>query len=179
MNQPPQHDIDSTPIVVLAGDPGWDTDRIEAEIKGLEGEDLMAHPYVSYMAGRTRYDLSAECKWPGGIGCPGDYLNGTETRIEIRRMRLRERCEVRDARDRERRRNPDSAAYTEVWLKAARYGIARITGSDDLEFRPGEPVPESVLEKLCDRFGGLSAITKIGTAVWILSETLTEAEKKR
>lgn len=178
--QPPQHDIDAAPFIVVSGDPAWDHESVMAETKGLNAEELAEHPYVAYMSGRSRYDLTAEFRWKGGLGSASDYLDADTpaTRIELRRLNLRERCEITDATRREQKKHGKGASLLSVYYEAARMAVVAVHGARDLEFRKGTEVPDDVLEKLCDRLGGLDVVAQIGSAAVILSYPLNEAEKK-
>jgi hypothetical protein len=175
--KPPQHAIDSSPVLVLPTDPAWDHDRIDAEI--AEAEDPESHPWVLYQNGESRYDLTAKFSWAGGEASAKEYLGDGAVMFHLRRHRLAHMAEVQDAMDREFKTDGASALLG-VWLKSAGYGIKEITGCDDLAFTPGPgSVPEKVLREIMDHHGGLPAITKIGAACWNISRPLSESEKKR
>lgn len=175
----PQHDIDAVPTLVLPGDPAWDDERIEAETKDLEPEERAAHPYIAYMAGDTRYDLHAESRWSGGVGSAADYLNGDYLRIELRRLSLREQCQVADEQRREQRKHGRASSFITAYLSAALSGVAAIHGDDDLAFKPGTNMPEATLDALCQRFGGIGVVAQIGAAAYVLTLPLSDSEKKR
>lgn len=175
----PQHSIDATPVLVLPEDPAWDLDKIEAEIEGLDVEARQAHPYAQYQKGETRYDLHARVTWPGGEGSAADYLKDGGLRFVLQRLSVEHFAEVQDAFSRELQREGEASSFVGVWVKAAKYGIAAIEGDPDVELPRGGRMREATLRAIVDKHGGLDTLTRIGLAVWRLSQPLSDAEKKR
>lgn len=183
--KPPAHSITATPILVLANDDAWDTERINDELSRLEDDDaLNSHPWAVYVSGASRYDLHARHKWSGGEASPADYLDGSELRITLKRHDPIRMAEVQDEVEREIRRckgkDADDMALHAVWMKSAKFGIAEISGDEAIEgeYTKRSGVPDWVLRHLIDYHGGLAAMSKIGAAAWHVSKPLSESEKK-
>ena len=177
--RPPQHSIDANPIFVLIEDPAWDTDRVDQELEGLDNEARAEHPYLAYHSGSTRYDLNARVTWAGGEGSASDYLGDGACRFTLQRLAPDQFAEIVDSRSREYRREGENASFVGVWVKAARYGIRAIDGDAAIRFPSGARMSDGVMRQICDRHGGVNAITQIGLASWMLSQPLSEAEGKR
>jgi hypothetical protein len=116
--RPPQHRADATPVFIFSMDEAWDYDRINAEQADLRkaaqsGDDdaikaLRMHPYGRYIRGETRGDLTT----PDANGVVvTDYLDGTETRIELRRLSILDVARFRDQSERVGRLAAARAAY--------------------------------------------------------------------
>lgn len=93
MPHPPQHRPDAPIIFVWTEDPGLDTERFIAECNSLRGDALEAHPVAAYMRGLTRGDIHAP--GPNGVAFV-DYLDGTETQYELKRLKAMDVCRARD-----------------------------------------------------------------------------------
>lgn len=175
--RPPQHAIDSRPTLVLNTEANWDLDRVIAELEDLTEEEKARHPFRVYMSRGTRYDLTARHDWKGGAGSAQDYLKPGAVRFYLKRHRLEHMAEVQDAMDRETGAEGPNALLS-VWLKSARYGVAEISGADNIEWVGAGAVPERILRNIMDHHGGLPTISEIGAAAWMLSRPLSESEKK-
>lgn len=93
MTRPPQHRGDAPIIFVSADDPAWNNKRVNDELRPLKGAELSAHIVGAYLRGETRGDITA----PDHMGRTlGDYLDGSETRIELKRLKILDVARFRD-----------------------------------------------------------------------------------
>lgn len=173
--RPPQNRIDADPIYILSDDPAWDSDRINTELEGLE--DSGQHPWIRYLKGEGRFDLYQTIDGHS----PAEYLKPDvePTKFMLRRMGPTNFARVQDMLTRELHRD-EGTSFASVWLEAARCGIVSAEGpkAPKLDASNGR-LSEASLQAIMDQCGGLPSVTALGTAAWIVSQPLTDAEKKR
>ena len=171
--RPPQHSIDAEPILILPTDPAWDMDRI-----GKEVDENPDHAWVKYQRGEGRYDLLA----PHGDDAAADYLLGEPEplKFHLRRLTVMQLAEVQGIFRREFRAHGENGDYLMSWAKACSYGLADVSGpgSFDLEFSRGA-LTDASFQRVHDDLGGMAAVSKLGEAIFMISQPLTAAEKKR
>jgi hypothetical protein len=171
--RPPTNRVDSPIVFVHPADDAWDTDAV---VKSTEehGEDS---PFSQYHSGATRYDLQAM----GAHGAAGDMLGPGATEYHLRRLSMLELNEVQGLMEREFAQQfpiPRSA-----YLQACRYGLVAIKsdGRDVMELnRRGGSLSVDDVDTLaeCTELGP-SLIMHLGQAVYLASQPLRDAEKKR
>jgi hypothetical protein len=89
MARPPQHRADAPIVFIWSKDPAWDFERVNAELKADP-----EHVVKLYIDGKTRGDITA----PDAEGrVVTDYLDGTETRVEMSRLKILDVARFRDA----------------------------------------------------------------------------------
>lgn len=94
MTHPPQHRADAQISFISANDKAWDNKRIQVELKALQGAALSDHIVGAYLRGETRGDLSAVDPEGRTIG---DYLDGSQVTLELRRLKILDIARFRDA----------------------------------------------------------------------------------
>ena len=165
----PQHTPDATPWLISEKDDAWDHARINSEIAahGLSEDE---HPFTRYQLAETRYDLDAPFTLPDGQTVPiRDYLRDEHppARFKLRRLTPDEFATTQDYL----LRGASSQAYT----YAAKVGLTGLEGIDGVTFKKRRGQLEPKLVELLHRAG---VLLEIGSAVYLLSKPLTEAEKK-
>lgn len=146
MLRPPQHRADALGRYVHALDDAWDRERLDAEAARGDG-----HPFVRYVAGKTRFDLSAE-----GVR---DYLRpgATPMVFVLRRLTLAEYVAVRDV-----------SGMHAMWTACARLGLV---GVED-----GGEQRKVTVDELFAIHPDLP--WEVGMAVWLYNRPIDEVEGK-
>lgn len=172
--KPPTHKI--APLRIVAdSDDAWDRDRINAELAGLEVEQLREHPVIAYHQGRTHFDLDALGTVYAEDGsssetCARDYLR-PEVVPRVFEARRLPPLEVATCLDR----------GTEVArVHAFRLAVKGIEGADGLTYHvlPTKAATEGQLQAVVDALG-YDVMVAVGQAVLDASRSPNAAEGKR
>lgn len=174
LKRPPQHAADATPFFISESDDAWDFDRIAAETKAMpKGEQ---HPVARYHAGETRYDLDATFTMGGQTVTVRDYLKGSPTVFELRRVRGVENRKTAVAFG-------DGPAFQERMWSMTKLGVCEVRdgfdgASWDLQGgQRGMPLTDQDVQAIYDCDAML--VLSLGMAVFHVSQPLSEAEGKR
>lgn len=133
-----------------------------------EADARARHPVARYHAGATRYQLDAPDQGPNGPASARDYLRPDVVPLEIvlRRVPWRLRMSIENERD--------NRARWESWV---REGVAAVRGDPDLAWsakRPGEHLPDHVLDALCEAEGSYLNLIALAGACSRYSAPLRE-----
>ena len=179
--RPPRHRIDADMVFVSGLDSCWDWERIKRESEDLDDED--PHPYAYYIAGLSRYDVTAELELGDERVAISDYWTETpQAKFHLRTLEPSKMGDVvatlRGASIIEER-DPVACekAKHQAYYMACKYGLAKVEGAFSVSPAPGGGLPETDMQKLMDA-GGYDLISDIGQAVFRASQKLSLAEKK-
>lgn len=167
MATPPQHSITARIEYISKHDPAWDIDRINAELDGLEPDQIDEHPATKYFRGETRFDLDA----PGTV-----YLLDGTTRQCAMREYLKPGVEPVTWEQRRLTVAELSVCEDLGGVRgnelALRYALAGVTGIDfNVEPpRRGKLLREGVVEALSERVGA--------DMLWDVGASMREASKQ-
>lgn len=172
--KPPTHKLAAL-RVIADSDKAWDRDRINAELDGLEVEQLREHPIIAYHQGRTHFDLDALGTVYAEDGssseaCARDYLRpeAVPRVFEARRLPPLEIAACLD-------RGLETAR-----VHAFRLAVKGIEGADGLTYHvlPTKTATDGQLQAVVDALG-YDVMTTVGQAVLDASRAPNPAEGKR
>lgn len=164
--RPPRYAVDARAEYVHVTDDAWDWDRIEQERQQedaaakAEERPAVQHLVVKYLSGATRFVLA-------GSGVQ-EYFKGTPTIWVLRRLSWDEHTRIRSALERDQR-----AAFVE----ACRIGIKEVVNGPAALVGPPNALTYNDMAILHDISPDLAF--ELGRSVWVASQPLTDAEKKR
>lgn len=143
---------------VLDADTAWDKDTIHAEIKKLNDEEgpKDRHPYLSYMSGETRFDLSQLLQ----------YLDDSKKPLvfRIRKLHRSQFYWLRDFQE----KHGDNLGF----LEALKMGVESVKGiSLDVDALKDGQLSDRDLDVLEKRIGK-SLMLEVGAAVIIANDDL-------
>lgn len=172
MLRPPQHRADAPIQFVHEDDEAWDKDRINAEIAKIGKRKAQEHPFVRYLSGATRFDLSAEMDGPVGERVKiTDYFDvSVATIFVLKRLSWRQIYTLQPM--------IGGGNYAGAYALACRWALERIDGppcSVKIE-RSDDMLTEDTMQALFDLLPGLP--TALGAAAFAASLPLSEPEKK-
>lgn len=168
LKRPPQNRVDAEPVYVDEKDDAWDNARIKEECRKMrqDGLDPSRHPVNVYHSGASRYDLGAAYAIPGGVASASNYLGPDATRFNLKRLSLAEVYRLTDL----------GASTAMGRLYACRIGVLGLEGEGPKLKRDDYGLTEESLEALFALRADLPA--KLGLAVYLASQPLTDDEKK-
>jgi len=163
----PQHSLTAAMRVIPHDDSAWDHDRLNLELPELDkADDLegkLAHPFMQYLHGVTRYDID---------GTPGllEYLDMSKKPEiwHIRRLKLDEAIRV-------------DACSTDLEANALAFAFAvtKVENVDhDITAALADPKRSEVRIRRLAYDYSKDALETVGAAVRRASEDLREPEKK-
>ena len=168
LKRPPQHRVDAEPVYVDEQDSAWDIERIKRECAEMrrEGQSPSRHPVAVYHRGESRFDLGAAYSVLGVPRTAADYLGPDATRFVLRRLSHSELYRMTDM--------GSTSALGRLY--GCRVGLVRVEGDGPKVQRDDYGVTDESLDNVFAWGAALPA--KIGLAVFLASQPLTEDEKK-